>query len=405
MGSSTALAIQSWILHGTGISFIISRIIFRRITLHSFRKLQADDWLMVFALIPFTAAVVLANQISDGQSQKERKFRYVLEELQIVTIWLVKACLLVLYWRIFPMETSAWKKRALKGISAFCCISFLVVQISLISWCRPMEAHWDPTPSNSQCATFHKHTAVTLTFDIPNTIFIMMLPVAFIPTPRRLLLAILFILGTLVFISGIVSRAALLKNVALPAYLHWYTSESTLSIIFANLPFLTSFFVATAPAKLRGFSQNLRTSSQLALSQWPRSRRGSWECRDASRRGSWATHNEGLPPLRVNRLGSAATTISELSSPVDMKKAPEWSMSDDHMQTTTHSRNTSSSKDSGKPNDTASLEEVIDAPPSTSALTPLERISLVPKTRLSGGLAEMGDVSINNTEGWPIYWK
>jgi hypothetical protein len=55
---------------------------------------------MVFVLVPFTAAVVLANQISNGQSQRERKFRYVLEEFQIVTIWLVKACLLVLYWRI-----------------------------------------------------------------------------------------------------------------------------------------------------------------------------------------------------------------------------------------------------------------------------------------------------------------
>jgi len=55
---------------------------------------------MVFVLVPFTAAIVLANQSSGNQSARDYKTRYVLEELQIVTNWLVKACLLVLYWRI-----------------------------------------------------------------------------------------------------------------------------------------------------------------------------------------------------------------------------------------------------------------------------------------------------------------
>lgn len=237
----------------------------------------------------------------------------------------------------------------------------------------------------------------------------MMLPVPFIPTPRRLLLAVLFIFGTMVFISGMVSRAAILKDVALPAYLHWYTAESTLSIIFANLPFLTSFFVATAPARLRHFSQNLRSSSQLALSQWPRSRRGSWECRDASRRGSWTTYSEALPPLRVTRLGSAATTISELSSPVDMEKTPEWSMIGYEIQKGTHSRDPSGSTDSRRASAQVSMERDVEIsssmPPSALAPTPVERLSQVPKMRLSGGLAEMGDISTNNTEGWPIYWK
>jgi hypothetical protein len=55
---------------------------------------------MVLVLIPYTASVVLANQVGDGTSPTQRKFRYVLEEMQMATIWLVKACLLVLYWRI-----------------------------------------------------------------------------------------------------------------------------------------------------------------------------------------------------------------------------------------------------------------------------------------------------------------
>jgi hypothetical protein len=55
---------------------------------------------MMVVLLPYTASIVLANQVGTSHSAEERKFRYVLEEMQIITIWLVKACLLVLYWRI-----------------------------------------------------------------------------------------------------------------------------------------------------------------------------------------------------------------------------------------------------------------------------------------------------------------
>ncbi len=55
---------------------------------------------MICVLVPFTASIVLANQVPNFQSPRERKLRYVLEEMQIITVWLVKACLLALYWRI-----------------------------------------------------------------------------------------------------------------------------------------------------------------------------------------------------------------------------------------------------------------------------------------------------------------
>jgi hypothetical protein len=55
---------------------------------------------MLCILLPYTASIAFANQVGDAESLTERKFRYVLEEMQIITIWLVKACLLVLYWRI-----------------------------------------------------------------------------------------------------------------------------------------------------------------------------------------------------------------------------------------------------------------------------------------------------------------
>ncbi|KAH7083582.1 hypothetical protein FB567DRAFT_87807 [Paraphoma chrysanthemicola] len=381
----TDLAVQSWTLYTISISLIFSRFIFRRTTLGSFKKLQADDWMSLLILLPYTTSIVLANQIGSGKSATERKFRYVLEEMQIITIWLVKACLLVLYWRIFPTETSRAKRWSLKCGSLFCAVSFLVVQISLMTWCQPTEAYWDVFSSNPQCTTFHAHTALTLSFDVPNTIFIMILPVPFIPTPRRLLLTILLILSTLVLIAGILSRTSVLINPQQPSYLNWYISESTLGIIFANLPFLTSLVVTAAPARIRHFS------SHLNLSQWPRSRRGSWAFHDAE---------AALPPLRTSRLGSNATTVTDLASPVECQKMPAWAMGDDSLkQDERPSPRHSATSSQG------SSRESTPALPTPPVRRPETRNSQVPKMRLSGGLAEMGDLTIGDTQGWPIYWR
>jgi hypothetical protein len=74
--------------------------IFRRKTLARFSRFQADDWLMVLVLLPYTASIVSTNRVGSERSTRGRIYRFVLEETQIVTLWLIKACLLILYWRI-----------------------------------------------------------------------------------------------------------------------------------------------------------------------------------------------------------------------------------------------------------------------------------------------------------------
>lgn len=310
MVTMTALAVQSWVLYAVATVFILSRILSRRLTLLSWSNLQADDWLMVFILVPFTAAIVLANQTSGNQSVEGRKNRYVLEEMQIVTTWLVKACLLVLYWRIFSVDLERQKRRFLQGLCIFCCLSFLIVQISLLTWCRPVEAYWDMTAASSQCASYRGHTIIALVFSITDTTLIMLLPVPFIPTPRRPLLAILLLLGILVLAAGIASRVSILRKPTSRTYLYWYICESSLSIILANLPFLTSVVVNAAPARIRNISRSFKTSSNT-FDRWPR-----------SRRESWAACN--LAPLRVDRHNSTSTIPSELPSPSDTEKKYDW---------------------------------------------------------------------------------
>jgi hypothetical protein len=62
--------------------------------------LQADDWIMVAVLVPFTAVIAMTNSVSDTNTLNATKRRFAIEQLQLFVTWLVKACLLVLYWRI-----------------------------------------------------------------------------------------------------------------------------------------------------------------------------------------------------------------------------------------------------------------------------------------------------------------
>jgi hypothetical protein len=268
----------------------------------------------------------------------------------------------------------------------------------------------------AQCTSYHKHTAVVLSFDVPNTLLIMILPIPFIPTPRRLLLAILLILSTLILITSIISRVSILLHPGRPTYLAWYTTESTLSIIFANLPFLTSLVVTAAPARIRHFS------NQLASSQWPRSRRGSWD-------------NASMPQLRTTRFNSTATTVVELMSPTDLEKGQNvgsprergWSEGETsrdgaggekrverdaggelkdallHAQEAKHaeSRDARNSATDGHRPVAGNCTQL-----SVPVTVHEKGEGQVPKTRLSGGLAEMGELSLQDTtQGWPIYWR
>ncbi|KAF2627447.1 hypothetical protein BU25DRAFT_469237 [Macroventuria anomochaeta] len=294
MDTISSFLIQSWTFYALAVAVIFARLTFRRIMLKSFADLQADDWIMVFLLLPLTASTILAVPAANFGTEKQRRYRYVLEELQIVIAWLVKVCLLILYWRIFPVASSILRRRYIQVVSAICALSFIITQISLLSWCQP--THLD----DSQCSTYHSHTIVSLTFSTLTTVIVLILPISFIPTPRRLLLAILLVTGVLTLIFGILARYFVLTEPTSRAYLFYYTYETTLLIVFANLPFLTSLVVSTTPARIRKFSRNIsfsRDGVHMPLSPWPRSRRVS-------------VQDIGSPPLRASRLGSTATVTS-----------------------------------------------------------------------------------------------
>ncbi|KAF2190122.1 hypothetical protein K469DRAFT_747361 [Zopfia rhizophila CBS 207.26] len=285
--TSLSLAIESWILYTIGICLILSRIVSRRITLGSFSNLQSDDWIMVFIIIPLSGTCVCANQVSlhgikrtslehpDNLSPGEtegailgRKARFALEEFQLVDTWLVKACLLILYKRIFPDRRH---HLFIHLVAAYCLLAFFLIQVLLLLWCLPVEDYWVLAPKNTQCSSYHSHHITTLTLNLTTSLLVLIIPVPLIPTPRKLLLAILFVLGTLVLISSILSRYHGLTDSSSPTYLYWYVAEAAVSIYFANLPFLNQLLTHPISHRLSRLELHSRShSSNPSLRQWPR---------------------------------------------------------------------------------------------------------------------------------------
>lgn len=204
-----------------------------------------------------------------------------------------------------PVASSALRRRYVQIVSAICALSFLITQVSLLSWCQPAHLN-DP-----QCFTHHNHTIVSLTLSTITTTLVLIIPTPFIPTPRHLLLAILTITGILTLIFGVLAKYSILTAPTSQAYLFYYTSEITLLIIFANLPFLASLVVSTTPARIREFGRNIslsRDGTHMPLSPWPRSARLSVQDTEASPLGT--SHWSGIAIVTTGGIDRREWTLS-----------------------------------------------------------------------------------------------
>jgi hypothetical protein len=99
---------------------VITRLLSRRIHLGSWKQLQLDDYLIMLAMVTDTVTMSVMHVVSTTSSnliepgvdvstfsQNEidhrvlgSKLVLVVEQMQCITVWLVKACLLLLYRRM-----------------------------------------------------------------------------------------------------------------------------------------------------------------------------------------------------------------------------------------------------------------------------------------------------------------
>jgi hypothetical protein len=111
---------ESWIWYALALAMVVCRVLSRTIFFGNLKHLKSDDWLMVATLVPYTVVIVVINIIAHTSSnllepgtnlatmsRNERderiygsKLILVVEQMQMLTIWLVKACLIILYYRL-----------------------------------------------------------------------------------------------------------------------------------------------------------------------------------------------------------------------------------------------------------------------------------------------------------------
>ncbi|KAB8076278.1 hypothetical protein BDV29DRAFT_189610 [Aspergillus leporis] len=200
------LAIESWILYVVGMLKIS-----RRIRVGSWRKLQIDDGLMCMIALTFTGVIISANNTarvsSDPVIHEEPVTRYIeelvewgnkmtflMEQFSLVTIWLVKCCLLIIYSRL----TLLMKEHLIvKFVAVYVVLSFIVIEILFCAvWCRPINHYF-------QCSSYLNHLIITTVFNITSDLMMLSIPLplfirSHLPFKQKVAVCGVFSLGGIV---------------------------------------------------------------------------------------------------------------------------------------------------------------------------------------------------------------
>ena len=74
------------------------------------------------------------------------KMVLVVEQMQLLTIWTMKACLLIMYNRL---TMSLRQNLAVKIVAGYVAVGFIVMEILYLGvWCRPFNQYWAVPPKN-----------------------------------------------------------------------------------------------------------------------------------------------------------------------------------------------------------------------------------------------------------------
>ncbi|KAK7635849.1 hypothetical protein IWX48DRAFT_630474 [Phyllosticta citricarpa] len=278
------LRAESWIWYSCVIVVAIARFVSRTLLFRGdVKRLQVDDWLMFAALCFYTTLVVTINMVADSETNLfppgydfrsltpsqissrvfGSKLVLAVEQCQCATVWAVKACLLIMYYRL----TIALRENfVVKILAAYVAFAFIFMEIFYFGvWCRPFHNYWAvPTP-NLQCNAATDHLITNAVFNISSDLFLLVLALQMVvrsqlPLHRKLVLSIIFGLGIFVVLASILNKYYSFTNPYGQAWTFWYTRESSTSLLVANLPY--TWTLLRRLFNLRAF--DLQTSQHTA---------------------------------------------------------------------------------------------------------------------------------------------
>lgn len=216
---------------------------------------------MCFGVIWYTILCVALNEVASGggsnlmtaedirtmtpaiHAERElgSKWVFVSEHSFVLCIWSFKACMLVIYARI----TEGLKQRKwVNYIAIYVALGFVATELSLFLMCRPLSNYWAvPTP-DYQCSSYQYYEIVQGCISIPADIFMLLVAIPLIiqvrvPLKQKLILVVLFGMGTFVIVAAILTKVyCLVPELISYVYMNWYFREATVAILVTNLPLI-----------------------------------------------------------------------------------------------------------------------------------------------------------------------
>jgi hypothetical protein len=256
----TAFVAEIWTWYAITWVIVIARTASRRLLLGAFLKLQVEDYLMFLAMVTDTILLIGMSIISHTSSNlidpnevplltaadiREReygsKWVLVVEQMQMITIWIIKFCLLIMYNRL---TMSLKQNLAVKIVGVYVIVGFILMEILYLGvWCRPFNQYWAVPPDNSQCSAATNHLITNAVLNISSDVMIIAIPMPIflksqLPVKRKVVLCGVFALGCFTILSAILNKYYSFNDAFGSDWTFWYVRESSTALITANLPYI-----------------------------------------------------------------------------------------------------------------------------------------------------------------------
>ncbi|TDZ25351.1 hypothetical protein Cob_v001666 [Colletotrichum orbiculare MAFF 240422] len=328
---------QSWIHYSIGIVFIILRLYSRARRLGGVREYQVDDYLQVLAAALFTTLVALLNIITDGGGSNlvppdveptltpadvearvhGSKLVLVSEQAMLNLVYVLKACVLVLYTRL-TLGLAA--KRFVRYLCVYVAVGWLATQITIFAACRPFAGYWAVPPPDAQCATYENYAILQAFFNVSSDLLMLAVPLPLVarmsaPWRQRAVLVFVFGLGVCVVVAALLTKVYNLRDPYSPGYMLWYVREASVAVYVSNLPLvwplLREWFPWLRCLKTKGVLPTPRACRMRGGGGGKETGDGSWTNTTAGGGGRTTAAASPATPTSTKKLMARSATYSE----------------------------------------------------------------------------------------------
>ncbi|KAF7556521.1 hypothetical protein G7Z17_g1313 [Cylindrodendrum hubeiense] len=313
-----AFAAEAFTLLSLGICIIFLRT-YARIRQVGVRGFEADDYLMLLVIVPYTIETSLAYTVGAKYSgltnsamtdayraaldpdSKEYQDRIGGSKIQVAgwimyatVLWIIKSALCAFYFRL-THGLAGYKTKIYIGFGSIVA-TYIAVVASLLFSCHPFERFWqiNPNPGNlCQPASSKLYIFLIVALNIVTDLYLILIPIpmlwgAQIPKVKKIGLVVLFSGGIFVMVAGLLRCVLILQNPTKGPQqgASWAVRESFVAVATSSLPMTWGWM----RQKLRPFLGSL-LSSDNKYKNGPEP--GSIMLGDQSDRTTWRSQHKG----------------------------------------------------------------------------------------------------------------